>query len=72
MHWEIFGYIAVPTIMVLGALFKQHADFSELKSEVRGIAKEFKPNGGSSLKDDVTVLKTKFDDHLKQHAGQWR
>lgn len=42
------------------------------------IKAQFSRNGGSSIKDDmfelkssVKVLATRFDDHLKQHAGEW-
>jgi hypothetical protein len=40
-----------------------HNRFSKfLKEEIKAIAQEFKPNGGSSLKDQVNRLE-------KQHAG---
>lgn len=77
--WQTIGIVAVPVLMVLAGLFRQHKEYSDLKSKVDNIAKEFKPNGGSSMKDDmntvkseVKVLNVRFDDHLKQHAGQWR
>ncbi len=34
---------------------------------LRGIEKELHPNGGSSLRDAVGRLETRFEDHLRTH-----
>ena len=54
-------------------------DMLNLKNEITLVRKEFKPNSGATLKDDMNLLKgdlrdviTKFDAHLNQHAGVWR
>lgn len=45
--------------IIIGAIVKLHRKFTEfVKDEIGEVAKEFKPNGGSSLKDQVNRLET--------------
>jgi len=45
-----------------GFIFWLHNRFSKfLKAEIKAIAQEFKPNGGSSLKDQVNRLEKQHD-----------
>ncbi len=50
------GILSILTIIV-GAVYKAYKGFTHfIEEEVREVAKEFKPNGGSSLKDQVNRL----------------
>ena len=45
--------------IIVGAIIKIHKKFKTfIKDEIGEVAKEFKPNGGSSLKDQVNRLET--------------
>jgi hypothetical protein len=45
--------------IIVGAIIKGHKAFKNfIKDEIGEVAKEFKPNGGSSLKDQVNRLET--------------
>lgn len=81
-HWLAYVPLCVLLVMVLGGLVggaKLAVLLGKLIGRLENIEKQFKPNGGSSLKDDVNGLKgdirdinTKFDAHLAQHSGAWR
>jgi len=52
----IVGILTILTI-ISGATYKVYKGFTRfVEEEVREVAKEFKPNGGSSLKDQVNRL----------------
>jgi uncharacterized iron-regulated membrane protein len=52
----IVGILAIVT-GISGILYKVHQGFVKfIKDEIQEVAKEFKPNGGSSLKDQVNRL----------------
>jgi uncharacterized iron-regulated membrane protein len=54
----IVGILAIIT-GVSGILYKIHQGFMKfIKDEINEVAKEFKPNGGGSLKDQVNRLET--------------
>ncbi len=36
---------------------------------LHGIEKELRPNGGSTLRDAIIRLESRFEDHLKSHGG---
>lgn len=65
----IVGILAIIT-GVSGIIYKLYAKFVNfIKEEIQEVVKEFKPNGGSSLKDQVnrlenqhTVLNQKVDE----------
>ena len=50
------GMLTILTI-VSGIIYKAHKGFTNfIKDEIKEVTKEFKPNGGSSLKDQVNRL----------------
>jgi len=52
----IVGILTILTI-IAGASYRAYKGFTKfIEEEVREVAKEFKPNGGSSLKDQVNRL----------------
>jgi uncharacterized iron-regulated membrane protein len=54
----IVGILAIIT-GVSGIIYKVHQGFMKfIKDEIQEVTKEFKPNGGSSLKDQVNRLET--------------
>ncbi len=81
---ELIALIAPGVILVLACVGGARL-FGRLEGKVdhaiervNEVEKQFKPNGGSSLKDDMNRLKgdvrdinTKFDAHTHQHNGQW-
>lgn len=74
-HWLqtwvplIVGILAIIT-GVSGIVYKVHQTFIKfIKEEIQEVAKEFKPNGGSSLKDQVNRLETK-NNHLSQRVDE--
>lgn len=82
MGWAIvsaLGAIGLIFVAIIGGGTKLIFMLGRLHAQLEQLKKEFKPNGGSSLKDDINTLKgdirdlnTKHEEHLKQHAGQWR
>ena len=58
----ILGIFAIISAVGGFLLWLHHRFTNFLKSEILELAKEFRPNGGSSLKDQVNRLE-------KQHAG---
>lgn len=52
------GILTILTI-ISGIIYKAHKGFTSfIENEIKEVAKEFKPNGGSSLKDQVNRLET--------------
>lgn len=52
------GVLSIITI-VAGMIYSIHKKFiTFIHEEIKDVAKEFKPNGGSSLKDQVNRLET--------------
>jgi uncharacterized iron-regulated membrane protein len=46
---------------ISGIIYKVHKGFIKfIKEEIQEVAKEFKPNGGSSLKDQVNRLEKQY------------
>lgn len=57
----IVGILTILTI-IAGAAYKAYKGFTHfIEEEVREVAKEFKPNGGSSLKDQVNRLELQHE-----------
>ena len=57
----IIGILTVIT-MVSGIFYTIYTTFTKfVKHEIQEVAKEFKPNGGSSLKDQVNRLEAHHD-----------
>jgi uncharacterized iron-regulated membrane protein len=57
----IVGILAIIT-GVSGIIYKIHQGFMKfIKDEINEVAKEFKPNGGGSLKDQVNRLEKQHD-----------
>ena len=53
--------VGISTLLgiIIGGIVKIHKTFKKfVKDEIGEVAKEFKPNGGSSLKDQVNRLET--------------
>lgn len=81
-HWLAYVPVGLLLLTLLGMLaggMRLVFLLGKLHERFGRIEKEFKPNGGSSMKDDMNKLKgdlrdinTKFDAHLTQHAGVWR
>lgn len=52
----ILGILTIITI-ISGIVYKVHTSFTKfLKHEIQELSKEFKPNGGTSLKDQVNRI----------------
>lgn len=57
----IIGILTIIT-MVSGIFYTIYTTFTKfVKHEIQEVAKEFKPNGGSSLKDQVNRLEKQHD-----------
>lgn len=57
----IVGILTIATI-ISGIVYKVHKGFVHfIQDEIKELSKEFKPNGGSSLKDQVNRLETQYD-----------
>lgn len=80
-HWLAYVPLGLLILTLLGGMItaiKLAVTGGKLLQRLDDIEKQFKPNGGSSLKDDTNkiksdlmVLNTRFDDHLKHHTGTW-
>lgn len=58
----IVGILTIGTV-ISGILYKIHKGFLNfIKDEIAEVGKEFKPNGGSSLKDQVNRLEVNNKD----------
>lgn len=58
----IIGILTIIT-MVSGIFYTLYTTFTKfVKHEISELTKEFKPNGGSSLKDQVNRLESHHDD----------
>jgi uncharacterized iron-regulated membrane protein len=58
----IIGILTIIT-MISGIFYTIYTTFTKfVKHEIQEVAKEFKPNGGSSLKDQVNRLEAHHDD----------
>jgi uncharacterized iron-regulated membrane protein len=58
----IVGILAILT-GISGIIYKVHKGFVKfVKEEIQEVAKEFKPNGGTSLKDQVNRLEKQHSD----------
>ena len=67
-----------PGVVLLLACLGFARLIGRLETKIDSVEKQFKPNGGSSLKDDINKLKgdvrdinTKFDTHIQHHNGGW-
>jgi uncharacterized iron-regulated membrane protein len=57
----IIGILTIITI-IGGFIYRIHTTFTKfIKNEIEEVAKEFKPNSGSSLKDQVNRLEKQHD-----------
>jgi predicted nuclease with TOPRIM domain len=60
------GILSILTILG-GIIYRIHKKFTVyIKEEIASVAKEFKPNGGSSLKDQVNRLETGHNDIVNE------
>lgn len=41
-----------------------HEEMSELRDELRSLAREFRPNGGASVRDQLNRLETMLEAHV--------
>jgi uncharacterized iron-regulated membrane protein len=58
----IIGILTIVT-MISGIFYTIYTTFTKfVKHEIQEVAKEFKPNGGSSLKDQVNRLEAQHSD----------
>jgi predicted PurR-regulated permease PerM len=58
----IIGILTILT-MTSGIIYTIYTAFAKfVKNEIQEVAKEFKPNGGSSLKDQVNRLEAQHSD----------
>jgi predicted PurR-regulated permease PerM len=58
----IIGILTIVT-MISGIFYTLYTTFTKfVKHEIQELTKEFKPNGGSSLKDQVNRLEAHHDD----------